>query len=96
MSRLSLFLPETKAGATAEGVNNKDTLWVQVEFNWLLSQHGFIACLHVISKQLAGWNAYLSLLGYNLVMLGFYHHFSLDLPIRWDRRTYILFNNFMV
>ena len=58
---------------------------MQVGFNWLLSQHGFIslvynggdqnvlindwyACLEVLSKQLTVWNAYLSLLGYNLVI----------------------------
>ena len=28
------------------------------------------ACLHVLSKQLYVWNAYLSLLGYNLVIAG--------------------------
>ena len=56
-------------------------------FNWLLSQHGFIAlvynstsgdqnvlindwyaCLHVVSKQLYVWSAFLSLLDYNLVI----------------------------
>ena len=58
---------------------------MQLGFNWLLSQHGFIplvynggdqnvlkndwyARLQVLNKQLTVWNAYLSLMGYNLVI----------------------------
>ena len=71
-----------------------------MEFNWLLSQHGFIplvynsgdqnvlindwyACLQVLSKQLTVWNAYLSLLGYNLVIAPV---FSFEPPTHWDRK----------
>ena len=40
------------------------------------------ACLQVLSKQLTVWNAYLSLLGYNLVIAPV---FSFDPPMHWDR-----------
>ena len=77
-----MLLPEAEAELRPR-FNNKDILQVQVEFNWLLSQQGFIplvynsgdhnvlindwyACFQVLSKQLTVWNAYLSLLGYNL------------------------------
>ena len=40
------------------------------------------ACLQVLSKQLIVWNAYLSLLGYNLVIAPV---FSFELPTHWDR-----------
>ena len=39
------------------------------------------ACLQVLSKQLYVWNAYLSLLGYNLVKLGFNYHEVLFFPL---------------
>ena len=39
------------------------------------------ACLQVLSKQLV-WNAYLSLLGYNLVIALV---FSFEPPMYWDR-----------
>ena len=42
------------------------------------------ACLQVLSKQLAVWNAYLSLLGYNLVIAPV---FSFELPTHWDRTS---------
>ena len=42
------------------------------------------ACLQVLSKQLTVWNAYLSLLGYNLVIAPV---FSFEPPTHWDRRT---------
>ena len=40
------------------------------------------ACLQVPSKQLTVWNAYLSLLGNNLVITPV---FSFELPTHWDR-----------
>ena len=39
-------------------------------------------CLQVLSKQLTVWNAYLSLLGYNLVIAPV---FSFEPPMHWDR-----------
>ena len=47
------------------------------------------ACLQVPSKQLTVWNAYLSLLGNNLVItqynLVITPVFSFELPTHWDR-----------
>ena len=43
------------------------------------------ACLQVLSKQLTVWNAYLSLLGYNLVIAPV---FSFEPPTYWDRIIY--------
>ena len=42
------------------------------------------ACLQVLSKQLTVWNAYLSLLGYNLVIAPV---FSFEPPSHWDRTS---------
>ena len=42
------------------------------------------ACLQVLSKQLTVWNAYLSLLGNNLVITPV---FSFEQPTHWDRRS---------
>ena len=49
-----------------------------------------IACFsYYINKQLYAWNAYLSLLGYNLVIAGLYNYislvFSFDSPMHWNR-----------
>ena len=47
------------------------------------------ACFQVLSKQLYVWNAYLSVLDYNLVIAGLNYHtalfFSFDQPTHWDR-----------
>ena len=42
------------------------------------------ACLQVLSKQLTVWNAYLSLLGNNLVITPV---FSFEPPTHWDRSS---------
>ena len=47
------------------------------------------ACLHVLSKQLVVWNAYLlSLLGYSLA--SYNPCFSFDPPTHWDITSYNL------
>ena len=48
------------------------------------------ACLQVLSKQLTVWNAYLSLLGNNLVITPV---FSFEPPTHWDRS--VVFKTFM-
>ena len=56
MSIIIIFITRGRGGAEA---NNKDTLRVQVGFNWLLSQHDFYSiCLQYWVSTIPGlWTA---------------------------------------
>ena len=68
MSRIFLLSPDAEA-EPRRGVNNKDILQVQVGFNWLLSQHGFIVLVYNSGNQnvlIDNWYASLQVLSKQL------------------------------